>query len=49
MNSQWTIAALLSSALIVGCNDRNAQNPEQNQDQTLATPPAVDDQVNPTT
>ena len=39
MNSQWTIAALLSSALIVGCNDRarNAQNLEQNQDQALGT------------
>ena len=49
MNSQWTIAVLLSSALIVGCNDRNAQNPEQNQDQALATQPAIDEQVNPAT
>jgi hypothetical protein len=49
MNSQWTIAVLLSSTLIVGCNDRNAQNPEQTQDQALATQPAIDDQVNPAT
>lgn len=49
MNSQWTIAALLSSALIVGCNDRNAQNQDQNQDQALATQPATNDQVNPGT
>ncbi len=52
MKSQWTIAALLSSALIVGCSDRgaeNAQNLEQNQDQALATDPAAADQVNPAT
>jgi hypothetical protein len=49
MNSQWTIAALLSSALIVGCNDRNAQNQEQNQDQALATQRAIEDHVNPAT
>src|SRR5262245_18944738 len=48
MNSQWTIAALLSSALIVGCSNQNAQNPEGNQDQALATPP-TSDQVNPAT
>ena len=42
MKSQWTIAALLSSALIVGCSDRgteNAQNLEQNQDQALVAEP----------
>jgi hypothetical protein len=50
MNSQWTIAALLSSALIVGCGDRgteNAQDLEQNQDQAVATDPGAADQVNP--
>src|SRR5687767_5415192 len=50
MNSQWTIAALLSSALIVGCSDRgteNAQDLEQNQDQAVATDPGTADQVNP--
>jgi hypothetical protein len=52
MKSQWTIAALLSSALIVGCGDRgteNAQNLEQNQDRALATEPDAPDQVNPAT
>ena len=50
MKSQWTIAALLSSALIVGCSDRgteNAPNLEQNQDQALVTEPGAADQVNP--
>lgn len=52
MKSQWTIAVLLSSAFVVGCSDRgaeNAQNLEQNQDQALATDPAAADQVNPAT
>ena len=39
MRSHWTIAALLSSALIVGCNGRNNENP-QNSDQNQAVAPA---------
>lgn len=49
MRSQWTMAALLSSALIVGCGDRgaeNAQDIEQNE-QAPAAGPAAADQVNP--
>ena len=52
MRSQWTIAAVLSCALIAGCNDRgndNAQNLEQTQDQAPATGPGAADQVNPAT
>ncbi len=50
MRSQWTIAAVLSSALIVGCGDRgadNAQNVEQSQDQAPAAGAGAADQVNP--
>jgi hypothetical protein len=39
MNSHWTIAALLSSALIVGCNGRSNEN-TQNSDQNQAAAPA---------
>jgi hypothetical protein len=52
MRSQWTIAAVLSCALIAGCNDRgndNAQNLEQTQDQAPATGAGAADQVNPAT
>ncbi|HEY6359932.1 MAG TPA: hypothetical protein VIX63_02445 [Vicinamibacterales bacterium] len=52
MNTQWTIAALLSSALIVGCSDRgtdNAQNLEPQQDRALATEPGTADPANPAT
>jgi hypothetical protein len=52
MRSQWTIAAVLSCALIAGCNDRgndNAQDLEQTQDQAPATGPGAADQVNPAT
>jgi hypothetical protein len=52
MNSQWTIAAMLSCALIAGCNDRgnnNAQNLEQTPDQAPATGAGAADQVNPAT
>jgi hypothetical protein len=48
MRSHWTIAALLSSALIVGCNGRNndnSQNPEQNQAAAPANAPAAGDQT----
>jgi hypothetical protein len=50
MRSQWTIAAVLSCAMIAGCNDRgdnNAQNLEQTQDQAPATGAGAADQVNP--
>jgi len=59
MRSQWMIATLLSTALVVGCNGRNnnnSQNPEQNQpanapaatDQTVApAPPAETQQAYP--
>jgi hypothetical protein len=40
MRSHWTIAALLSSALIAGCNGRNNDNP-QNSDQNQAAAPAA--------
>ena len=52
MRSQWTIAAVLSCALIAGCNDRgndNAQNLGQTQDQAPATGTGAADQVNPAT
>jgi outer membrane lipoprotein SlyB len=39
MRNDWTIAALLSSALIVGCNGRSNDNP-QNFDQNQAGAPA---------
>ena len=48
MRSHWTIAALLSSALFVGCNGRgndNAQTSEQNQPAPAATAPAATDQT----
>jgi hypothetical protein len=51
MRSHWTIAALLSSALIVGCSGRNndnSQNNQQNQPGALAdAPPAADQTVAP--
>ena len=52
MKTQWTIAAVLSSALIAGCNDRgneNAQTLEQTQDSAPATGAGAADQVNPAT
>jgi hypothetical protein len=52
MKSQWTTAALLSCALIAGCNDRgndNAQNLEQTPNQAPATGAGAADQVNPAT
>ena len=52
MKSQWTIAAMLSCALIAGCNDRgneNAQNLEQTPGQAPATGAGAADQVNPAT
>jgi len=48
MRSHWTIAALLSSALIVGCNSRgndNANNYDQNQAAAPANAPAATDQT----
>ena len=48
MRSHWTIAALLSSALIVGCNGRsndNSQNAEQNPAAAPADAPAAGDQT----
>jgi hypothetical protein len=48
MRSHWTIAALLSSALIVGCNGRNndnSQNSDQNQVAAPANAPAATDQT----
>jgi hypothetical protein len=50
MKSHWTIAALLSSALIVGCGDRgteNAQNFEENPNQAPVAGTTGADQVNP--
>ena len=52
MRSHWIFAAVLSSALIVGCGDRgadNTQNVEQTQDQAPATGATAADQVNPST
>jgi hypothetical protein len=48
MRSHRTIAALLSSALIVGCNGRNNDNPQnsdQNQAAAQANAPATSDQT----
>jgi hypothetical protein len=48
MRSHWTIAALLSSALIVGCNGRsneNSLNTEQNPTAAPANAPAAADQA----
>ena len=48
MRSHWTIAALLSSALIVGCNGRNndtSQNSQQNQAEAPANAPLTGDQT----
>jgi hypothetical protein len=39
MKTQWTIAALLSSALIVGCSDRGTEN-ARNYDENAAPAPA---------
>jgi hypothetical protein len=50
MKSQWTVAALLSAGLLVGCGGsgtETAQNVEQNQDQAPAGGPVAADQVNP--
>ena len=52
MKSHWTTAALLSCALMAGCNDRgndNAQNLEPTQGQAPATGAGAADQVNPAT
>ena len=48
MRSHWTIATLLSSALIVGCNGRNndnSQNAEQNPAAAPGNTPAAGDQA----
>ena len=48
MRSHWMVAALLSTALVVGCNGRtnnNSQNPEQNQAAAPANAPAATDQT----
>src|SRR5438105_3490060 len=48
MRSHWMVAALLSSALVVGCNGRkndNSQNTEQNQAAAPANAPAATDQT----
>jgi len=48
MRSHWTIAALLSSALIAGCNGRNndnAQNSQPNEAAAPANAPAAGDQT----
>lgn len=48
MRSHWTIAALLSSALMMGCNgrsDENSQNTEQNPAAAPANAPAAGDQA----
>jgi hypothetical protein len=50
MKSQWMSAALLSSALIVGCGDsgsENSQNLEQNPEQAPVAASTGADQVNP--
>ena len=42
MKIQWIAAALLSSALVVGCGDRkseNEQNPEQIEGTSVAVAP----------
>jgi hypothetical protein len=49
MKIQWIAAALLSSALVVGCGDRKSedeQNPEQNQGTSVAVAPEAGDQAN---
>ena len=48
MRSHWMVAALLSTALVVGCNGRNndnSQNTEQNQAAAPANAPAATDQT----
>ena len=48
MRSHWTIAALLSSALIAGCNGRNndnSQNSQQSQAESPAGAPLAGDQT----
>src|SRR5215216_6897570 len=49
MKIQWIAAALLSSALVVGCGDRKSEN-EQNQEQkegtSVAIAPDAGDQAN---
>ena len=49
MRHQWTIAALLSSALIVGCSDRGAENAQETEQngQAPAAGAVAPDQVNP--
>jgi hypothetical protein len=50
MKSSWTIAALLSSTLLVGCGDRRsdtAQNPEQNEPVPVADGVNATEQVAP--
>ena len=39
MRTHWTMAALLSSALIVGCTDRGTEN-ARNYDESAAPAPA---------
>jgi hypothetical protein len=49
MKITWMTAALLSSALVVGCNDReseNAQNTGQNDGTSVAIAPETGDQAN---
>src|ERR1051325_10956799 len=48
MRSHWMVAALLTTALVAGCNGRNnnnSQNPEQ--DQASNAPAATDQTVAP--
>src|SRR5215204_727918 len=49
MKIQWIAAALLSSALVVGCGDRKSedeQNPEQKEGTSVAVAPEAGDQAN---
>lgn len=49
MKLNWLSAALLSSALLVGCGDRaaeNTQNTAENEGTSVALPPETGDQVN---
>jgi hypothetical protein len=49
MKITWIPAILLSSALVVGCGDRgaeNAQNDQQNEGTSVAIPPEADSQAN---
>ena len=45
MRSHWTVAALLSSALVVGCNGRNNDNSQNTEQNPPANAPAATDQT----